>query len=448
MTAPGPHDSMPARALRSRVGRSAAPGMRRQSAKQGDSLEQGRLDIYGLYLLVARWRKFILRTVVVVCVVAAIILVLLPNWYRATTSILPPERESSFMGLASSLLQGMGALGGQEMVLPAFATPSHVYASIMRSRTVVEAVVRKHDLMKRYHASTMDDAVRECLSHTRVRVGPEGFVVLSFEDTDRQRAADVANSFVETLNRINRDVSSARARSNRVFLEERLGSTSKTLAAAEDTLRSFQERNRAISINDQMKAQIQNVAELEGRLAMAEIELGLLQRTLTPGHPEIVRKQMEISETKRRIGEMNDGVPGSTDYGTLSVPFARVPGLALEYGRLLREVKVQETLFGLLTEQHENAKIQEMKDTPTIQVLDVAKAPEKKSRPRRLILLAIVAALTAVLSVFYASLSEHFARLKQTRPQDWESLRQSTAEVRSDLSGAVGGARRLFRRSR
>jgi len=416
--------------------------------KQGDSLEQGRLDIYGLYLLIARWRKFILRTVLLVCGAALIILLLLPNWYRATTSILPPERESSFMGLASSLLQGMGALGGQEMVLPAFATPSHVYASILKSRTVVEAVVTQHDLKRRYGARTMDDAVKECLSHTRVKVGPEGFVILSFEDTNRQRAADVANSFVETLNRINRDVSSARARSNRVFLEERLGATSQALEAAEDTLRSFQERNRAISINDQMKAQIQNVAGLEGRLAMAEIELGLLQRTMTPGHPEIVRKQMEISETKRRISAMNDGVRGSTDYGTLSVPFARVPGLALEYGRLLRDVKVQETLFGLLTEQHENAKIQEVKDTPTIQILDVAKAPERKSRPRRLIMLVIVGGLSAVLSIFYASLSEHLDRLKQTRPQDWESLRDSTAEVRADLSGAVGGARKLFRRRR
>jgi len=404
--------------------------------------------VYGLYLLIARWRRFIFRTVLAVCVVTVIVLLLLPNWYRATTSILPPERESSFMGLASSLLQGVGALGGQEMVLPAFATPSHVYASILKSRTVVEAVVVKHGLKKRYRCRTMDDAVKECLSHTRVRVGPEGFVVLSFEDTDKQRAADVANSFVETLNRINREVSSARARGNRVFLEERLAAASEALAGAEDTLRSFQERNRAISISDQMKAQIQNLAELEGRLAAVEIELGLLQRTLTPGHPEIVRKQMEISETKRRINAMNDGTRGPADYGTLSVPFARVPGLALEYGRLLRDVKVQETLFGLLTEQHEHAKIQEVKDTPTIQILDVAKAPEKKSRPRRLIILAIAGGLSVILSIFYASLAEHLDRLKQTRPRDWESLRDSTAEVRADLSGALGGARGLFRRRR
>jgi uncharacterized protein involved in exopolysaccharide biosynthesis len=411
-------------------------------------LEPGRLDVYRLYLLIARWRRFILRTALLVCGLAVIILLLLPNWYRATTSILPPERESSFMGLASSLLQGMGSLGGQEMVLPAFATPSHVYASILKSRTVVESVVRKHNLKERYRSKTMDGAVKECLSHTRVKVGPEGFVVLSFEDTNRQRAADVANSFVETLNQINREVSSNRARSNRIFLEDRLDVTSQALTGAEDTLRSFQERNRAISINDQMKAQIQNVAELEGRLAMAEIELGLLERTMTPGHPEIVRKQMEISETKRRINAMNVGVPGSSDYGTLSVPFARVPGLALEYGRLLRDVKIQETLFGLITEQYEHAKIQEVKDTPTIQILDVAKPPEKKSRPKRLIILAITGGLSVILSIFYASLSEHLDRLKETRPQDWESLRESTAAVWADVSGAIGGARRLFRRRR
>ena len=59
-----------------------------------------------------------------------------------------------------------------------------------------------------------------------------------------------------------------------------------------------------------------------------------------------------------------------------------IPSLALEYARRMREVKVQETLFTLLTSQHEQAKLSEARDTPTVQVLDPAVPAEKKIRPR------------------------------------------------------------------
>jgi tyrosine-protein kinase Etk/Wzc len=406
-------------------------------------LETGRVDFYRLVFIATKWAKFIVRTTLLVCGATAIVLLLLPNWYTATTSIFPAERESSFMGLASSVLQGMGLMGGQEMFLPAFATPSHVYASILKSRTVVEAIVQKYDLKKRYKSKTTQEAIKECLSHTRIKVGPEGIVTLSFEDTNRKRAADVANSFVDELNGINQKVGSSRARGTRIFMEERLSETTRALEEAEDTLRSFQEKNKAISLDEQMKAQIQNVAELEGKLAMAEIELGLLRRTFTPEHPEIARKQIEISEIKRTIGAMNTGTPGSRDYGTLALPFAKVPGLALEFGRLLRSVKIKETLFALLTEQYEHAKIQEAKDTPTIQILDVAKVPEKKSRPKRLIILAIVGSLSVVFSMLYAAAFEHIQTLKETRPSEWETLKQSTSQVQEDLTSVWQKARRF-----
>lgn len=411
-------------------------------------MESGRLDLYRLVFIVTKWRRFIVKTTLLVCAIVTVVLLLLPNWYTATTSVLPPERETSFMGLASSLLQGVGFLGGQEMVLPAFATPSHVYASILKSRTVVESIVVEYDLKRAYKSDTIEEAIKECLTHTRVKVGPEGFVTLSFEDTDRQRAAQIANSFVDRLNDISSEVSSSRARSTRIFLGERLEGAQENLQGAEDTLRSFQERNRAISLDVQMKAQIQNVAELEGKLAMAEIELGLLQSTLRSGHPEIVRKQMEISEVKRKISALNLGAPDSEDYGTVALPFVEVPRLALEFGRLLREVKIQEILFGLLTEQCEHAKIQEAKDTPTVQILDVAKPPEKKSRPKRLIILAIAAGLSVVFSMLYASAAEHLEQLRETRPRDWQTLKDGTSRVRDDLVYLWQKARGLFRRGR
>jgi uncharacterized protein involved in exopolysaccharide biosynthesis len=125
-----------------------------------------------------------------------------------------------------------------------------------------------------------------------------------------------------------------------------------------------------------------------------------------------------------------------------------MPRLSLEFGKLLRDVKIQETLFGLLTEQYEHAKIQEAKDTPTIQVLDVAKLPEKKSRPKRLIILAIAGGLSVILSMLYAAAFEHFQGLKETRPGEWETLRKSTSQVQQDFTSAWQKTRWLLTRKR
>jgi len=184
------------------------------------------------------------------------------------------------------------------MSLPLMATPSDVIAAILHSRTVGEKVVEKTDLMKVYSTTSKEEAIRELVSHTKVKVTDEGLVSLAFEDKDRDRAARVAILFIEELDHINRTANTSRARNTRLFIEKRMEKTQKDLTLAEENLRNFQEEHKAISLDEQMKTAIQAAADLKAEMVLNEIELNVLSQNLSPSHPRIQQLRTKIAQMK------------------------------------------------------------------------------------------------------------------------------------------------------
>ena len=74
------------------------------------------------------------------------------------------------------------------------------------------------------------------------------------------------------------------------------------------------------------------------------------------------------------------------DKSELYPPLRQLPRLAVPYADLYRRVRVQETVYELLTQQYEMARIDEAKDVPVVSVIDSPGIPEKKSFPPRLLL--------------------------------------------------------------
>jgi uncharacterized protein involved in exopolysaccharide biosynthesis len=93
--------------------------------------------------------------------------------------------------------------------------------------------------------------------------------------------------------------------------------------------------------------------------------------------------------------------------------FITVPSLVLEYARLLRDVKVQEALYSMLTSQYEQAKIAEARDTPSVQVLDPGVPAEKKSKPIIWLNMLIAGVLALFLGIFLAFFLEYLERMKR-----------------------------------
>jgi tyrosine-protein kinase Etk/Wzc len=395
---------------------------------------QNKVDIFSYLTVLVSYRRFIFLNFIGVCVIVAVISFFLPQWYRANTAILPPQTESLNLGIASSLLGAASGLGSSYS-LPLMATPSDVYAAILKSRTVTKSVVEKENLMTAYRLKSEDAAIKELSSRVAVNVTAEGLIILSYEDRNRNRAAEVANCFVQELDRVNRETSSSKAKNARIFIEERLAKTQKDLSSAEENLQKFQENNKTLVLDEQMKSAIQKAADLKAEMVSSEIELNVLSKTMSPSHPQIQSLRSRINEINRQLDllEWGDQKEKPEDKTVLDVSFNQVPSLSLQLARLIREVKIQETVFELLTQQYEQYKIEENKDTPTVQVLDKAVPPEKRARPKRGFLVAISGILSLFASVALVFGQEYVKRSKIQNPEGFNRLETLLGIWRKDV---------------
>jgi tyrosine-protein kinase Etk/Wzc len=402
-------------------------------------MKSGELGLWDYFAILVKWRKLIVINFVTVCLIAIGVSFVLPKWYEAKATLLPPiEQPSGALGLASVLSE----LPFGEFGLPEMGSPSEVFKAILESQTVAEAIVQRWNLMDVYKKEKMEHAVQALWDRSQIEITEEGLISITVEERSPELAAGIANSFVEELDRVNQLSSVSQAKNTRIFIEGRLEETQVNLKKAEERLRLFQEENKTISLPDQTAAAIQSAAELKARQVAIEIERGVLLKTLSSSHPQVVRLQSEIAELQKQLDQIALGTPKesrgtATDQsnaeGNFNVPLLEVPTVGLQLARLTREVKIQEAIFELLTTQYEQAKIQEAKDTPTVQVLDRAKPPEIKSRPVRRRIALLGGVLSIFLSFIFIGGIEYLHRLREWRREEYNRLQDTLGELKADL---------------
>jgi capsule polysaccharide export protein KpsE/RkpR len=338
---------------------------------------------------------------VVIALVASLVL---PKTYESTVSLLP-QLESKESGTLTALLAASGAGGVAQNLgigLPGLqTTPTDIFVAILKSRVMSDEVIKKFDLMSVYGERTMQDTREELADRVRVAVSKEKVIKVTVEATDAELAAEIANFYVGHLDRLNHTVTVSKASQNRAFIERRLVETKVGLVKGEEALRDFQTKNKTVAVEAQSKAMIEAAAMIQGQITAQEVQLEVLSSYLSQDNPELSRVRSSIEQLTKQLMllESGKGGKGMLPGDRLHPAMITVPDLALQYGRLLRELKVQETLYALLTSQFEQAKITEARDTPTVQVLDPAIPADKPSKPRLLlnILVAAVAAFCLAL---------------------------------------------------
>jgi len=387
-------------------------------------LQEKEANLWDYLMVLARWRRMIGLNFIGVCLLVVLISLFLPKWYTATTSILPPQGEGGGLSLPSGLGTLASLSGG--LSLPGATTPSDVFAAILKSRSVAERVIRKNGLLKIYRTKDLQGAMQTLYSHTNIDVSPEGIIRIKVTEKDPRLAARVANSLVKALDGVNREKSTSRAKSARVFIEGRLDSTKAELKRAEERLKRFQEVHKAISLSDQTKAAIEKAADLRAEKALLEIKLGVLRQSMGGTHPQIQRLRTQINEYAKQLRKIEFG-DGEDDF---LLPFSQVPSFALELARSTRDLKVEEGIFELLTQQYEQAKIQEKRDTPTVQVLDEAIPPIRKSKPKRTVLVGLAGLLSLFVGIFLAFGLEYMERVRSS--EDSQKISRISSLLRED----------------
>src|SRR5439155_7820267 len=326
-----------------------------------------------------------------------------PRIYESSASVIATKE-----GSGSSLLGGLAAATGLMQQLYGVSLPSltpnrDLLVSVLKSRTMAQSVEARFKLQERYRARYLEDAIKRLQNSTNVSLSKEGVITVKVEDTDPHEAASIANFYVEELDRLVARYGMGEAGRQRGFLTEQLARARVGLDTSEEALRRFQERNRAIVLQEQTRGAIESAARLKGEIIAAQVQLQVMRNFATDANPEIVALRRRIDEMNRQLAQMQygDGLAGEPgaagERRDFAVPFSRVPEVGLELARLTRDVKVQETLVTLLTQHVEQARISEARDLPVVQVLDQAISAERPSKPN-LVLNLSVAGVSSLLT--------------------------------------------------
>jgi len=360
------------------------------------------------YAIVLLKRKKLIVGIPLVCVaITLIISLVIPNIYRAETRILAPQEGNA--GTAAQLLSQVGSgLSGFSGKL-GVNNQSDLYVGMLQSRTVLDTIITRFDLKKRYEDKTFEDARKSLKEHIAAQIDPKSnIIVLAVEDKDPQQAADMANAFVEELRKLTKGLSITEAAQRRLFFEEQLKDTKESLIKVEESMKSFQERTGALHVDEQVKAVIKNVAQLRAEIAAKEVELRVVKTYATPHNPDLQRAEETLAGMKSELAKIES--KSGASYDPL-MPTGRMPSVGTDYIRRLRDLKFNETLYELLTKQYEAAKIDEARGAAVIQVIDRAIPPEKRERPKRTVMLVVAGAVSFLLSIVTVLLLDYRERI-------------------------------------
>lgn len=378
------------------------------------------INLLDLLLVVLKYKKMILITCVATFIVMCGITLLMPNRYTSTARILPPQENQSSLSSAFSGMSGLAGLAG----ISVGGSSGELYVSMLESRTISDAIIDHFDFIEKYKLKNRASAYDLLNKQVNISLGNnDGIISIKVEDKDPKLAAVIANKYVDELKKMNIRLNLSTAGRERVFLENRLIAVKSDLLIAEENLKSFQEANKAIRIDAQAAAIIDAIAALKAEIANKEVQLGVLLSYQTEQNPQVKELKEAITQLKSQLSKLEESPENGQTSTGIFIATSEVPELGVQYARLLREFKIQETLFELITEQYELAKINEARDTSTIQVIDDAVMPDRKSKPKRSFIVILTTLLLFFLAIFVAFLLEFIERLKREAPDRWKSFR-------------------------
>jgi capsular polysaccharide biosynthesis protein len=351
---------------------------------------------------------------------------LTPKEYKATSSVLPAAQSdilSSLGGISSlaksfSPLRGLSGLSGSDEI--------DKYFAILKSKNVQHRLISEFKLRRVYDLE--DDPlwkVEKALSENlNFELETEGNLLVEVYDESPERAAKMANFLVSMLNEINTELHVTNARSTREFIEKRYFQNIDDIAQLETQMKAFQEKYGVIAVPEQIEATVKSLAELYVDLAREEVALSVLRKTMSKDNPALLIKEIEYEEIYNKINKFGSGNL-ITEYPKVLIPLNVAPELVNKYLNIYKNLEIQYTIAEFITPVYEQAKIEEVRSTPSVLVLDEAYPPERKARPKIALYALIGFVVSLVLGLFIVFTLELLRKLQQINPQKYSYIIKS-----------------------
>ncbi len=376
---------------------------------------------------------FIVRFMGVVLLLGIIVLFLVPRTYTAKVVLMPPEDPNK----QNPLMQAAGALGLGSLTSPANATD--ILAEMLKSNAIADSLIAQENLEEIFLSehertnkspSEKREILRKELSDlTKILTNKAGYITLevkistpafSFssvdDDSARFRAVRIANGYVSVLDRTNRRLANLKSLYNAEYFAEQVAIAKRELDSAYANFERFQKSNKAVSLSEQMKFQMETLSRLKAQIIAEELQLDLLLKDRQPSDMLVLESRARLNEYRKKYEE---AMQGKSD--KLSLAFDEMPSVSREYANNFREVKIHEEVYALLKQLYFKERVQGYRNTPTVVVLDSASVPFYRTSPKRgtmMLVIFVVGFFVAVAIVFIRRWVWHFQS-----DSDYDSLR-------------------------
>jgi capsule polysaccharide export protein KpsE/RkpR len=363
-------------------------------------------------------RRFFSRAAAIGLIFSTIIAFLIPKSYTSTTQLMPPDSQSasSMAMMAAMAAKAGGGLAGMAGDLLGVKSSGAMFIGVLRSQTSQDRLIQQFDLRKIYGKRLVTDARTRLDENTSISEDRKsGIIAISVTDRSPERAAALASAYVNQLNSLVAELNTSSAHRERVFLEERLKVAKLDLDNASSQFAKFSSENNTLDIQQEGKAMLDAAGNIAGEMIAAQSQLEGLRQIYTDNNPRVRSLNARVAELRKQLeklgGTQGNGAdpkarqtadhPARQAAGMPYPTIRSLPLLGVKYGEYYRRAKIQETVYELLTQQYELAKVQEAKETPSVKVLDNARVPEKKSFPPRLLIMFVGTLLVFSVSVVW-----------------------------------------------
>lgn len=357
--------------------------------------------------LLLSYKKMILITSFIVTAIMAVYLFAFAKvWFLSTANVMPARKAGGGMldGIASGISSTLKDIGVTQIAGKGKADGTYSPLALISSRNLQEQIIKEFNLMKVYEAENMEDAVKEFSEHASADVLEEGNIGVSFEDTDPKRAATIANRLVRGMNETNSRLAIEEAKFNRTYIEMRYSKLLADLDSTEKALGAFQKKYGVYELKTQATAQLTVLGTLEQQRYMAEVQAQNAAQLYGEDAAETRIMRSQVADLSSKLEGMKTGMDKNAS--SYFVPMDVMPDVALEYIRLTRDFEIQSKLKALLLPSYEQAKLDESKQSLAYVVMDSAIPPERKSRPKRsIMLLSAFLGTLALTSIFVVAMS-------------------------------------------
>jgi uncharacterized protein involved in exopolysaccharide biosynthesis len=418
-----------------------SPTVVTSSPNQAERMQAAPVDNW-----VARWtllwqhRRMLARVTAIAFVISLGIASVIPKRYKAVTSIMPPDQQGSGALLLSALAGrsggaaagGLGSLGSLAGSLFSGHPTTALYEDLLKSGTVGGHLIDRFHLQKVYHSRYRFSTLKHLARLTTVVDDKKsGVITITVQDTDPVRARDLAQGYLDELNNLLTRTSASSAHQERIFIENRLHSVKDDLEQAQLALSEFSSKTSTIDIKEQTRGLVDAGSRVQGELLVEQSGLQSLRQIYGDGNVRVRETEARIASLQHDMQKMTGSsaplatddasadhtTPDADDKGELYPSLRQLPRLAVPYADLYRRVRVEETVFELLTQQYEMARIEEAKDVPVVTVIDPPGVPEKKSFPPRILLTLLFTFLSFAAASARILVREHWSRVDPDDPR-------------------------------